>query len=468
MNKKIIFAVIIVIALIGAIAAGVMVTKTILSKEETILLDFDTARARGHVEQLIKNGPRMSGSDAEKKGAEYIVSQYEAAGLQNCHIETYSVNMFEINKAEVSLVEYGPMMNIPRPLGTTITYEHITDYVLQGYSGSLQWSNFLDDMEMVVIGNGTDPDQYNAASGKAAIIETSDETPGNPTMYEYAYNAGAKAIILHNLVRGEQIGYPPMFKSNQAIEDWSGSFPEIPFFMVSKEAGVEMKQHIGNMKLRLDFDVFKGKKDICVTVGEIPGTSGSDDLYVLGGHHDTCYNTLGVVDNTVGPAICIEMAQQMAKYKPKHTIRFCTWGGEEEGLYGSLEYFEAHKAELEANVKWYSNFDMSHTNLKRTNGATLTTSKNSTIPIMEDYRDRMIDDSPELSKYNVAIRYDDGKWAGSDQYPFARSDIDVTNAWGGGSYEYHTHLDNMDQLNEESLQISGRIIGSFILNEAMG
>jgi Zn-dependent M28 family amino/carboxypeptidase len=257
-----------------------------------------------------------------------------------------------------------------------------------------------------------------------------------------------------------------MFKSNQAYEDWGGNYPEIPFFMVSKEVGDELQSNSRNSKLRLNFDVSKGPMDICVAVGEIKGSEKPDEMYILGGHHDTCYNTLGVIDNTVGPALIIEMAAQMAKYEPKYTIRFCTFGGEEEGLYGSIAYYEAHKSEFKGKVKMYSNFDMSHTDITRVNGFTVTTSINSSIKDFEKIRDMVVDSTPELDKYSINLRWDDGKWAGSDQWPFASHGIDVTNAWGGGCYEYHTYKDDLSHLNEESLQIGARIIGSYIINEA--
>jgi Zn-dependent M28 family amino/carboxypeptidase len=407
----------------------------------------------------------MSGSEAEQLGAEYIISEYEEAGLENCRIETYSVNMFEINRAEVSLVSYGPLMNLPNPVIDVQKFEHIEDYVLQGYSGSYAWGDFRDDLEIVVVGNGTDTAAFSAANGKAALVEAIEKSPGNPAMYTAAYEAGAKALILQNLWRGDKIGFPPQFKSNQAYEDWGGTYPEIPFFMVSKAVGDVFKERMVDSKLRLDFDVYKGPMDICVTVGEIPGTSGSDDFILLGGHHDTCYNTLGVIDNTVGPSIICEMAHQLAKYEQKYTIRFCTFGGEEEGLYGSTAYFDAHQAEFENNLLWMHNFDMSHTNLQRTNRFVVTTSQNSTIDLYRQIRDEMVEKTPELEKYDIDAVYDSGIWAGSDHWPWASHGYKVTNAWGGGCWEYHTYQDDIDQLNPESLQIGGRLVGSFILTK---
>lgn len=467
MNKRSLIAVIVVVIIIGAVAATVAVSDFFSDEKEYIIIDFDCSMARENVERLIANGPRMAGSTAELKGAEYILSKYEEAGLENCNIEKYSVNLFDVRRAEVSLVEYGPMMMVPNPLVQPIVFEHIVDFVLQGYSGSYSWNDFRDDLLISVIGNGSDPNTFSQANGDACFIEYEEDGPGNPEIYKNAYDAGARAIILQNLRGGEKIGYPPFFKTNQAYEDWGGQFPEIPFFMVSKEVGETIKSQVSTSKLRLNFDVEKGPMDLCVTVGEIPGTSNSDDLYLIGGHHDTCYNTVGVVDNTAGPALICELAAQMAKYKPKYTIRFCTFGGEEEGLYGSTAYFDAHKSELMGNVRLMSNFDMSHTDISRTNGFTVTTSINSSIKSFEKIRDKIVASTSELDKYSIRVLWDDGRWAGSDQWPFASHDIDVTNAWGGGCYEYHTYLDDLSHLNEESLQIGARIVGSYILNEAM-
>ena len=204
MKKKVLIAIAIVVIVAGGIIAAVTVSNTIISQsEDYIIMDFDPSAARAHVQELISNGPRMSGSAAELQGAEYTISQWEAAGLQNCHIEKYSVGMFEINRAEFSMVIYGPLMNVPNPLVSNQVFEHIEDFVLQGYSGSRSWSNFMDDLEFVVVGNGSDPGAYDAARGKAALVEAIQESPGNPTMYNYANDAGCAALILQNLWRGD-------------------------------------------------------------------------------------------------------------------------------------------------------------------------------------------------------------------------------------------------------------------------
>ncbi len=466
MNRKMVFAMVAVALVIGAVLTATTVPQLLATEDEIVVIGFDCDVAREHVELLVENGPRMSASEAEQIGAEYIVGQYEAAGCTNCHIETYSVNMFQIHRAAVELVPYGPLMLRPQRLGTATVFDHTVDYVLQGYSGSRSWTTYRDDLAIVPIGNGAALSSYTIAADAAALIAMDENTPGNPDVYQMASEADVAAIILQNGLRGEVIGYPPMFKSNQAYEDWSGDFPEIPFFMVSKAVGDTMEDRGSDHKLRLDLDIEKGPMDICVTVGEIVGSQYPDEYFIVGAHHDTCYNTIGVVDNTVGPAIVCELAAQLAQYNPKYTIRFCTWGGEEEGLYGSTAYFAAHEAKLVDHVHLYSNFDMSHTDLERSTRFLVTVSDNSSKATFEQIRDKMTAETPALDAYNISFGYDDGQWAGSDQWPFASHGIDVTNAWGGGCHEYHTYLDDLSHLNEESLQLGGRLIGSYIVDQA--
>jgi Iap family predicted aminopeptidase len=432
--------------------------------ESIEIIDFDYQKAGNHVAELVKWGPRMTGSEAELKGAEYIASQFQDAGLSDVHIEEFQVPMFEIRKAEVSLVEYYPMKNLPRPMGRMIEFEHMTDFVLQGYSGSLNWNNFRDDLDVVNIGNGTDPDSYSMARGRVCLVEQNADTPANKDLYFYAYQAGARAIILQNVWRGESIGYLPMFKTNQNPVEYD-DYPDIPFFMGSKDAGNEILEATSsNYRLRLDFDVRIGDLPCRVVVGDIKGSS--DGMVMFTAHHDTCYNTLGAIDNTVGPASLIEVARGMAAHGGfKKTVRFCTFGGEEEGLYGSIAYQQAHSAELTGKLEMVMNFDMAHTD-KEAMRVSMVTDCNKTLSKLEDITKKLLSEEPSLEAYEIGLSYGVFDIPYSDYWPFTNAGASGIAAWGSGCEEYHTYLDNLDHLNPESLQIEGRILGSYALMAA--
>ena len=57
--------------------------------------------------------------------------------------------------------------------------------------------------------------------------------------------------------------------------------------------------------------------------------------------------------------------------KPEYTIYFCTWGGEEEGLWGSKEWVDKYRSMLSENLRLNINLDMNHVDLERNNGLTI-------------------------------------------------------------------------------------------------
>ena len=460
---------------IAAIASGVIIVIVLAAvvlhsggfiggDEGPGLIDFDPERAGNDVKALVQNGPRMTGTEGELLGAEYIASQFREAGLSDVHIESFPHMLFDVRSAEVSLVEYGPLMSVPRPLGSTIQFTHIEDFVMQGFSGSYDWNNFRDDLVVVNVGNGTDEDAFSQVQGSAVLVEQTETTPSNTELFRLADSSGARALILQNLLRGDEIGNLPIFKSTEA-PDGSGDYPDIPFFMVSKDVGDTIMENSGSHKLRLNIDVWIGEGEVRVVVGDLKGVKDPNRFVVIGAHHDTCYNTIGVVDNTVGTATVIEMARNMAKYKTADTIRFCTFGGEEEGLYGSMAYYDAHRAEFKDNVEVYMNFDMPHADREALH-ITITTSMNSSIPRMERYRSELLDTESSLAKYKIDIIYESMYWAGSDHWPFTSNGHQAMGGWGSGSAEYHTYEDDLDHLNAESLQICGRIMGTYAIYTA--
>jgi hypothetical protein len=466
MDRKLLYGIpIAVVILILAFAVVLNAGSFIHGDDPVVLIEFDHEAAGNHVRELVKWGPRMSGSEEERMGAEYILSQFQEAGLDEAYIETYSVPMFEVRTAEVSLVPYmRPLYNLPNPVASPIQFRHLEEFVMQGYSGSYRWSSFRDDLTVYNIGDGTDDSRYSNVRGQVCFIEQTAETPPNSEVYNKAYQAGARAIILQNCWRGENIGYLPMFKTNQNPIEYE-DYPDIPFFMVSRDMGNRILENKPQYKLRLNIDVRIDNMDIRVVVGEIKGDSTPDEYVYFTAHHDTCYNTVGAIDNTVGPAQIIEIARSLAAYDPDRTIRFLTVGGEEEGLYGSKAYYEAHKGEIEGKVLGVLNFDMAHTDTEAMSLA-MVTNCNETLGKIKDIGDRLMKSEPGLSKYRISYHYDELDIPYSDYYPFTNGGAPGVAAWGSGCEEYHTYLDNLDHLNAESLQIEARILGSHALKIA--
>jgi Zn-dependent M28 family amino/carboxypeptidase len=88
------------------------------------------------------------------------------------------------------------------------------------------------------------------------------------------------------------------------------------------------------------------------TVGEVKGSEKPDEFVVVGAHLDSWDLATGTMDNGTGSCVVLETARTVAAlakagHRPKRTIRFCLFSGEEQGLYGSREYVKKHADEMD-------------------------------------------------------------------------------------------------------------------------
>ena len=94
-----------------------------------------------------------------------------------------------------------------------------------------------------------------------------------------------------------------------------------------------------------------GPVEVYNTVGEVRGSDKPDEVVVVGAHLDSWDLGTGTTDNGTGSTVVLEVARAVAKlakegHRPRRTIRFVLFAGEEQGLYGSKRYCERHKDEL--------------------------------------------------------------------------------------------------------------------------
>lgn len=86
-------------------------------------------------------------------------------------------------------------------------------------------------------------------------------------------------------------------------------------------------------------------------IAEIPGTEKPDEVVIVCGHLDSWNGpgSQGTCDNGTGSTVTLEAARLMAStgVKPKRTVRFILWSGEEQGLLGSMAYVKMHAAEMD-------------------------------------------------------------------------------------------------------------------------
>jgi N-acetylated-alpha-linked acidic dipeptidase len=101
-------------------------------------------------------------------------------------------------------------------------------------------------------------------------------------------------------------------------------------------------------------------KTLYDVIAKLPGAAEADQWIIRGNHHDAWVN--GAQDPISGLVAELEEARALgALYKqgwrPKRTIIYAAWDGEEPGLLGSTEWVEAHADELRAHAVAYLNSD---------------------------------------------------------------------------------------------------------------
>jgi carboxypeptidase Q len=87
-------------------------------------------------------------------------------------------------------------------------------------------------------------------------------------------------------------------------------------------------------------------------VAEIRGREWPDEVVILGAHLDSWDLGTGALDNGVNCTVVVDAARAIlaAGLRPRRTLRFVLFSGEEQGLHGSRAYVRAHRGELDRTV----------------------------------------------------------------------------------------------------------------------
>jgi N-acetylated-alpha-linked acidic dipeptidase len=133
-----------------------------------------------------------------------------------------------------------------------------------------------------------------------------------------------------------------------APDDWRGALP-FTYHVGPGKTKVHLKLEF-DWKIRPCYDV----------IAMIKGSQYPDEWVIRGNHHDAWVN--GADDPISGQSALLEEARVIGElvktgWKPKRTLVYCAWDGEEPGLLGSTEWAEDHAKELQQKAVVYINTD---------------------------------------------------------------------------------------------------------------
>jgi N-acetylated-alpha-linked acidic dipeptidase len=378
----------------------------------------DPANLREYMKRLSAR-PHHVGSPYDKDNAEWILAHFKEWGL-DAHIETFNVlfptpklrvlEMTEPTKFTAKLEEpalavdpttsqkseqlptynaYSPDGDVTAPLvfvnyGLQEDYEKLDRLGISvkgaiviakyyhswrgvkpkvaaehGAIGCLIYSEPQDDGYTVDDVFPAGPMRNPQGVQRGSVMDFASASPGDPLTPGIGATADAKRLAVKEAKSISKIPVLPIsygdaqpllaaLKGPMAPEEWRGSLP--------------VSYHVGpgpakiHLKLEFNWDI----KPVYDVIAKIPGSVAPDEWIIRGNHHDAWVN--GAEDPVSGQAPLLEEARGLAMllkqgWKPRRTIIYAAWDGEEPMLLGSTEWVEAHADELRQHAAVYINTD---------------------------------------------------------------------------------------------------------------
>jgi N-acetylated-alpha-linked acidic dipeptidase len=194
---------------------------------------------------------------------------------------------------------------------------------------------------------------------RGSVMDFASASPGDPLTPGVGATADAKRLALKDAKSLTKIPVLPISYGDaqpllaalagpMAPEEWRGTLP-IPYHVGPGPAQV-------HLKLAFNWDI----KPVYDVIAKIPGNVAPDEWIIRGNHHDAWVN--GAEDPTAGQVALLEEARALGLllkqgWKPRRTIIYTAWDGEEPMLLGSTEWAETHAAELREHAAVYINTD---------------------------------------------------------------------------------------------------------------
>lgn len=312
-------------------------------------------------------GPRLTGSALLKQANDWTAEMFRKYGLSNVHLEPYSIPHAWIRGTAKARI----LAPTEHPLTVA----------------SAAWSPNTKGKVRgpVVYFDAKKPEEFTRFHGKlkGAIVITSDPQPLSPpkpldptvmatrpmqepppkvgqpafpdpfekfladekVRTKFLKEEGVVAVLRdsnkpHALLNMTDSTFEPFRAGEMPTAFVTGEGYRMIFRML-KSGPVQVELEISNSLSAKPVEVYN-------TVADLRGAETPDEMVILGAHLDSWDLATGTTDNGTGSMAVLEAARALAKLnlKPKRTIRFVLFTGEEEGLIGSKEYVKAHQAEL--------------------------------------------------------------------------------------------------------------------------
>ena len=340
-----------VIILLAAICSCVQVSaqdKVIRNILETGSTDN---RTMVHADYLANRiGGRVVGSYALTEAENWVKSQFESWGLEVMVQEVGEIGMgFDRGPWFGSMLgEDGMVLNFGTPSYTSGTKGPQRGHaVLEPRS-----QREFDRVKGLLKGAWVLIDK--PSSGWPIDVKAQSDT----TFYQEMIDAG-----ILGFVQSAKVPITLLYDRKHCYEFTPDNLPQVPDikldenqFRIIRQKVVEKRDILLEFDIRNHFRV--GPVKYHNIIGILKGSKYPDEYVLLGGHLDAYDGATGAVDDGNGSSVTMEAARLLAtsSAKPKRTIMFCLWTGEEFGLLGS-KYFVQNSTIPMEKISNYFNRD---------------------------------------------------------------------------------------------------------------
>jgi carboxypeptidase Q len=326
-------------------------------------------------------GPRLTGSPQLKQANDWTRDHFASWGLANAHLEGYpfgrgwsftgcQVRMVAPRAAYLTALPkaWTPGTNGP-VRGAVMRIKAETPQDLEAYRGKVagkilllsEARDFNAAAETRPLPDGTSPlnlsDRYSREDlQRIASYEIRD--PNRPRRGDFAQRLKLRTAIREFMdkekalatieVSGRQDGIVGVSGGGSWEPGKESTTPALVMTAEHYNELVRLLDHEQNVELEINVAAQFHDEDPKAynTVAEIPGTDKKDEVVIAGAHLDSWHAGTGATDNAAGSAVVMEAARILKALgvKPRRTIRFALWSGEEQGYYGSNAYVRQHFA----------------------------------------------------------------------------------------------------------------------------
>jgi Zn-dependent M28 family amino/carboxypeptidase len=438
----------------------------------------DHSEAMQNLEYLSDEiGPRLTGSAQLKQANDWTAQQMKKYGLVNVHLEPWTIahswtrgtaraRIVSPTDHPLTIASAGWAPSTPGAIrGPVVYFDAKTKDDFEKFKGKLQGAIVItSEPNSLSPPRPEDPNTEYVRPMQAPPPVKGQPAPPSPFAALQAvararnefFKSEGVAVVLRDS------GKPHGLLNMTGVGGEKFEIGAIPNAFITGEGYRmiwRMLQH-GPVTLEIEMtNSFSDKPaEVYNTVGEIPGSEKPGEVVILGAHLDSWDLGTGSTDNGTGSMAVLEAARALAKsgLKPKRTIRFVLFSGEEEGLVGSKMYVEAHKDELE-KVSAVLVHDTG-------------TGRVLTLGLHDNYQDREIVDQVlaplgELKLLEPSMV----RTGGTDHYSF--DEVGVPGFFcvqSGAEYSktHHSQSDTFDKVWKDDLNEGAQVLAAWAYNTA--